>query len=132
MIKMKNRLIFSSLVAGMLLFPLAMAPDVSAFSCGGVQTSIDFGSSSSLCTAKGASPITALILWAIGFLAVGVGVAVVIGIAFGGIMYAASDGDATKAKQGRDIIMNAIIGLLLFIFMYAAVNFFVPGGVFKP
>ena len=109
-----------------------------AYTCGTdsngdpVETSIDFtmGGTNTMCNAKGASPITALLLWVIGFMAGGVGIAVVIGIIFGGITYAMSDGDEGKAKEGREIIANAIIGLFLFIFLWAAANFIIPGGVF--
>ena len=62
-------------------------------------------------------------------LALLVGIAVVIGIAWGGMLYATSDGNAGKAQQGVTIIVNAIIGLLLFIFMFALTNFLVPGGI---
>jgi len=117
---------------------------VSAYECGystdasgkkiPVTTAIDFtmgGTFSKLCTSEGASPVSALILWTISFMAVGVGIAVVIGIIFGGISYTMSDGDAGKAKEGQGIIVNAVIGLFLFIFMYAAANFLIPGGLFK-
>lgn len=93
-----------------------------------IETTIDFGD---LCSKQGASPIAAMLLWAIGFLSVGVGIAVVIGIIFGGITYAMSDGDEGKAKEGREIIANSIIGLFLFIFLWAGANFLIPGGLFK-
>lgn len=111
-----------------------------AYTCGknnkgeDIQTSIDFtagGTFSKLCNSTGSSPINALILWAIGIMAAGVGIAVVVGIIFGGIAYAMSDGDAGKAKEGQEIIANAIIGLFLFIFLYAGANFLIPGGLFK-
>jgi hypothetical protein len=62
-------------------------------------------------------------------MSMGVGIAVVIGIVLGGITYAMSDGDAGKAKEGQEIIVNAVIGLFLFIFLYAAANFLIPGGL---
>lgn len=58
-----------------------------------------------------------------------VGIAVVGGIAWGGMLYASSNGNASKAQQGITTIVNAVIGLLLFIFMFAITNFLVPGGV---
>lgn len=112
----------------------------SAYSCGvdstgkAIDTSVDFtmgGAFSKLCNSDGASPINALLLWAIGIMSIGVGIAVVIGIIFGGIAYAMSDGDAGKAKEGQEMIANAIIGLFLFIFLYAGANFLIPGGLFK-
>lgn len=93
-----------------------------------IVTSVDFGCPSDV---TGGTGVTSILLWVINFLAAGVGLAVVIGIIFGGITYISSDGDASKAKQGKDIIINAIIGLFLFIFMWAAVNFMIPGGLFN-
>lgn len=111
----------------------------SAYTCGKdstgkpIETSIDFTMGNvfkKLCDGSGSSPINALILWVITLMSMGVGIAVVIGIIFGGILYAMSDGDAGKAKEGQQIIVNAVIGLFLFIFLYAAANFLIPGGLF--
>lgn len=105
------------------------AKSIFAYTCGGAETSIDFGKA---CEAEGATSVTALILWVVGFLAIGVGVAVVVGIVFGGITYIMSDGDPSQAKQARDIIANSIIGLFLFFILYAGANFLIPGGIFEP
>ena len=93
-----------------------------------IQTSIDLGA---FCNGSGASPLTAMTLWGINFLAAGVGAAVIFGIVWGGAVIAMSDGDAPKIKEGREIIINAVIGLFLFMFMWAGPNFLVPGGLFK-
>ena len=58
-----------------------------------------------------------------------VGIAVVCGIVWGGMLYSTSNGNASKAQQGISFIINAVIGLLLFIFMFALANFLVPGGI---
>jgi hypothetical protein len=118
----------------------SLAVASAAYTCGkdssgkAIETSIDFtmgGAFSKLCDGAGASPINALLLWAISIMSIGVGIAVVIGIILGGIAYAMSDGDAGKAKEGQEMIGNAIIGLFLFIFLYAGANFLIPGGLFK-
>lgn len=97
-----------------------------------IETSIKFeDNEDKLCNAGGASPITAILITIINFMAGGVGAAVIIGIIFGGFMYMTSDGEEAKAKQGRQIIANSIIGAVLFLFMFAAVQFLVPGGVFN-
>lgn len=72
-----------------------------------------------------------IIIQLINFLAVGVGIAVVGGIIWGGMLYASSNGDPSKTKQGVTVIINAVVGLLLFMFMYAIINYLVPGGVFN-
>lgn len=65
----------------------------------------------------------------INFLAIGVGIAVVGGIVWGAMLYTTSNGDSGKTQQGITVIVNAVIGLIVFIFMYAIINFIVPGGV---
>jgi hypothetical protein len=94
-------------------------------SCGELRTSLIN------CEAKSDYPVVNLLLDIINFLAVGVGIAVVGGIIWGGMLYASSNGDSTKAKQGVTTIVNSVIGLLLFIFTFALVNFLVPGGLFN-
>lgn len=121
-------------IAVMVTSLFVFAPTAVAYTCGGVETSVDFtmdGAYKGLCEADGASPISAMLLWAISIMSIGVGIAVVIGIILGGIKYAMSDGDTGKAKEGREIITNSIIGLFLFIFLYAGANFLIPGGLFK-
>lgn len=92
--------------------------------CGDIKTSII------KCNTEGGNPVMSILLQIINFLAVGVGIAVVGGITWGGMLYASSNGDAGKTKQAITIIVNAVVGLLLFIFMYALINFLVPGGLF--
>jgi hypothetical protein len=65
------------------------------------------------------------------FLSVGVGIAVVAGIAIGGITYATSEGNPSKAQKGITIIVNAVIGLVLYLLLFAITNFLIPGGVFS-
>ena len=93
--------------------------------CGDLETSII------KCDVDGGNPVMSILIQVINFLAVGVGIAVVGGIAWGGIVYASSNGDPGKTKQAVTIIVNAVVGLLLFIFMYALINFLVPGGLFN-
>ena len=75
-------------------------------------------------------PVVGLLVEIINFLAVGVGVAVAGGIVWGGFVYSQANGNSTKTQEGITIIVNAVIGLMLFIFMYAIVNWLVPGGLF--
>lgn len=132
---MKKILVTATSMLTLSIWVVASLPVVAhaAYQCGGVETTIDFtmgGAFTQLCDASGASPATAILLWAISIMSIGVGIAVVIGIIFGGITYAMSDGDAGKAKEGQEIIVNSVIGLFLFIFLYAGANFLIPGGLF--
>lgn len=65
------------------------------------------------------------------FLAGGVGLAVVGGIIAGAYMYITARASASQAEQGQTMIINSVIGLLLFIFMFAILQFIIPGGIFQ-
>jgi hypothetical protein len=78
----------------------------------------------------GCQNTTTLISTIIKFLSAMVGIAVVAGIVTGGLIYASSDGNATKAQKGITTIVNSVIGLVLFLFVLALSNFLVPGGIF--
>lgn len=101
-------------------------PANGVYCCGDVQTSIQFPNCK-----EGESGVTSILLMVLDFMAVGVGIAVVAGIAWGGFVYAQAGGDASKTKEAINIITNAIIGLALFLGMWALANFFVPGGLFN-
>ena len=66
----------------------------------------------------------------INFLSAMVGVAVVISIIVGGIQYTTSSGDPQKVSAAKKRILNAVVALLAFIFMYAFLQFLIPGGIF--
>ena len=65
----------------------------------------------------------------VNFLAALVGVAVVISIIVGGIQYGSSAGDPQKVTMAKNRIRNALIALLTFLFLYALLNFLIPGGL---
>ncbi|HSW74856.1 MAG TPA: hypothetical protein VLG16_03210 [Candidatus Saccharimonadales bacterium] len=57
------------------------------------------------------------------------GVLVVISIIIAGIQYSSSNGDPSKVTAARKRILNAVIALLSFMFLYAFVNWIIPGGI---
>lgn len=57
------------------------------------------------------------------------GVAAIIGITMGGIQYASSGGDPQKTALGKGKIVKALYGLVAFLFLYSALQFFSPGGI---
>lgn len=59
-----------------------------------------------------------------------VGVAVVIMIAWGGIKYTSSRDNPQETAAAKKHIINALMGLIAYIFMVAILNWLVPGGVF--
>lgn len=52
-----------------------------------------------------------------------IGIVAVIMIILGGISYMTSQGDAAKAKKGRDTILYGVIGLIIVLLAFAIVNF---------
>lgn len=76
------------------------------------------------------NPIFFYLRWFLIFLGGGVGLAVVGGIVTGAFMYITARGNAAQVQKGQTTILNSVIGLLLFIFMYAILQFLIPGGVF--
>ncbi|MGH7237351.1 MAG: pilin [Candidatus Saccharimonadales bacterium] len=66
----------------------------------------------------------------IDFLGAGVGIVIVIAMVIGGIQYTTSGGDPNKAAAGKKRLIDALIALVAFGFMYALLKFFVPGPLF--
>lgn len=67
---------------------------------------------------------------AINALAASVGIVVVIMVAWGGFQYTTSRDNPQQAAQAKNHVQNAIIALVMYIFMIAFLNWLVPGGVF--
>ncbi len=65
----------------------------------------------------------------LGFLAGGIGIAVVGGIVYGGFLFMTARGNAAQVQQGETVIRDAVIGLLAFLGMAAVLNFIIPGGI---
>lgn len=79
--------------------------------------------------AAACNPVYNFINPLINTLAVLAGVAVAAGIIIGGIQYASSGGDPQKAATGKNHIKMAVVALIGFFFMYAFLQFLIPGGI---
>jgi|GEM_PF-2098634 len=66
----------------------------------------------------------------IDFLTGAVGIVVTISLVSAGIQYASSADDPQKVAAARRRIVNTVIALLAFIFLWAFLQWIVPGGVF--
>jgi hypothetical protein len=99
----------------------------------GVRTAISVGGSN--CVAIGSAGLqsnaifvyTTNVLKVISALA---GIATAGGFIWGGILYITARANAGQVEKAKMVMINSVIGLLLFIFMYAILQFLVPGGVF--
>lgn len=58
-----------------------------------------------------------------------IGIVIVVGIAAGGVQISAAGGDPAKVVAGRKRIQNAIVALLAYLFMFAFLQWLLPGGI---
>ena len=71
--------------------------------------------------------VIGLLKFVIWVMTAGVGVLAVGGIVWGAILYTSSGQSQENTKKGIEIIKNVVIGLLLYVFMFAIINFLIPG-----
>jgi hypothetical protein len=125
-----KRILLTTTIFSMFLCTASIAlpsmPVHAAAKCAGVDISIDVG-----CSDSDTNPILAYTKAIIRFLSGLIAVAVIGAIIFFGIMYMTANGDAGQTKKAVAGIRESVIGLLLFIFMFAIVQFLVPGGLFE-
>jgi hypothetical protein len=130
---LKYALLLTTLAAGfaVLPFPAERALAASSSCPGGQVMRADSrvccpadaaGSASGCLYAKYINPIIRIL----SFIA---GLAAIIGIIIGGIQYASSGGDPQKTAAGKGKVTKAIYGLIAFMFLYSALQFFSPGGI---
>lgn len=68
--------------------------------------------------------------WAINILSAVVGVVVVAVIVFAGIEYSSSGGDPNRTAAAKSRIINAIVALAAYMFLYIILQWLIPGGLF--
>ena len=100
---------------------------------GMIQVSVGIGGGSK-CIPVGdgsieTNPIITLLKTALRVMSIGVGLVVAASIVIAGIQYSASQGNPQIAAEAKKRLLNAVIGLVMFIFAFALLNFLVPGGV---
>lgn len=74
---------------------------------------------------------TSVLLPAVNFLSAGVGLVVVAMIIIGGIQFSTAGGDPNKVKAARNRIVNALLALLAYMFLFSFLQWLIPGGLFK-
>lgn len=78
---------------------------------------------------KGATTIGALIKIVVNVMTVIIGIVATGGLAYAALLYASAQDNQNKVSESITIIRNIVIGLLLYGFMIAIVNWLIPGGV---
>jgi len=64
-------------------------------------------------------------------LAAGVGLVVVGSIIWGGIQYAVAGNNPNAVSAAKKRIMDSLIALLAFLFMFGFLQWIIPGGIFN-
>jgi hypothetical protein len=82
------------------------------------------------CTGSNCDIVAKVLNPIINFLAAAVGIVVTIVIIIGGIQYGASGDDPQKVAQAKGRIYNGLLALGGFMFLWAGLNWLVPGGPF--
>ena len=125
-------------------------PEIISYQCGtgqeAVVTSIDFGCRGDACVSTTQSPpkwcspggsvapispIIDLVFAVIRFLTDGIGLVIVASIIYAGIQYTTAGGDPNNVTKAVKRIRSSVTALVLFIFMYAILNYLIPYGFFK-
>ncbi len=75
--------------------------------------------------------ITGVVQPVVNFLSALIGIIVVGVIITGGIQYSLAGGNPEAVSKARKRISNGIVALAIFIFLFAFVEWLIPGGVFK-
>mgnify|MGYP001611951958 CR=1 FL=1 len=76
------------------------------------------------------NPIVEDINVVVTFLSIGVGVVVIAFIIIGGIQYATAGDKPEALSAAKQRIMNALIALFAYLFMFAFLQWLIPGGIF--
>ena len=128
-----KRFIISLALATSALFGTMALPLVSqsVYACSDVTLSSPFSSSGGTVSCSGSGLIFNYLKMIIQFASGAIGLVIVLMIVIGGVQYVTSAGDPGAVKAARGRIINAITGLILFILMFAILNFLIPGGIFS-
>lgn len=65
----------------------------------------------------------------VNILSVGVGVLAVLGIVITGIQYLTSSGNEEQMRKAKRRLFEIVIGLVVYVLIYAALNWLLPGGL---
>ena len=76
------------------------------------------------------NPIVKDITVIVNFLSAGIGIVIVGMIILGGIQYAMAGDSPDAVSKAKQRITNALIALFAFLFLFAFVQWLVPGGIF--
>ena len=100
----------------------------------GVRISISVGGTNCVPVNSNTTETNPIVVYALAILNVLsglVGLAVVGGLVWGGILYMSARADSGQIEKAKMVMFNSVVGLVLFVFMYAILQFIIPGGLFN-
>jgi hypothetical protein len=122
MLTLKHKLIFLSLISSIIVTGL---PSMAlAASC---EDSTQTGLQKCLV----GNPIVKDLNIIVDFLSIGVGIVVIGSIILGGIQYAMAGDSPEAVNKAKQRITNASIALLAYMFVFAFLQWLIPGGIFN-
>ncbi len=83
------------------------------------------------CQGDGKGTIVSVFVTIFNWVSAAVVIAIIGGVVYGAILYSSSGGNKGRAEQGISVIRNAVVALILYVGMFAIINFLVPGGLFN-
>lgn len=93
---------------------------------GGVKISVGVTKANECVGGNGVNPIYAYLKGIIIFMGGAIGLAVVISIIVAGIQYSSSAGNPANITKAKERLTNAVIGLVLYLFLAAILRYLVP------
>jgi hypothetical protein len=127
--KLKQTIISIALLLSLSL-NFVILPSTALADCAGTKTSlID-------CPGGGGKTVDKTGLWALLLLIINIfsgliGVAAVGGVVYGSILYSTAGGNMDKVKKARVTIAQTVLGIFVYVLLYAFLNYVIPGGLFK-
>jgi hypothetical protein len=103
--------------------------DACTFGYGKGACSIDDPNQNNIDKCLNANPIVTTLNLVINFLSAGVGIVIVGSIIYGGIQYSWAGNNANQVAAAKDRIQNALVALIVFFFIFAFLNYLIPGGL---
>ena len=134
MAKLKKAKIFALLVGGFMIVFLAAVPAYAADArCGGTKGDLNSGVKVGFkigCNHNFENAALDATFALLRFITVGVGIAAVASIIVAGIQYTTSQGNPQKAAAALKRVTSAVLGLVIYFFIFAIIQWLVPGGLF--
>lgn len=127
MIKNQSRLRKWAFADGLAIAILKLAASGNALAAGSCDKTT---TSDQLTKCVQSDPITKDLLLIVNVISAGVGLAVIAMIIVGGIQYSVAGDNAQAVSAAKQKITNALIALFAYLFIFAFIQWLIPGGLF--